>query len=554
MMRSLYSGVSGLKTHQIKMDVIGNNIANVNTVGYKSQSVNFAELMYQTSQSASGPNATTGRAGTNAKQIGLGVKSAAITTAITQSGSSQTTGKPFDIQIKGDSFFIVSDGSNTYFTRDGSFNVDALGNLAMSSNGYSVMGWQVDETTGEIKKDTVSALTVMSAKNMTYPPEATTKAYISGIIDKNDPDTTSESGKIMNLSFFDNAGYAYTAKLSMKATGVNGEYSVEIADILDSEGNSVLANFPDISFGTSAKVPNAQTLNVSQGYSVNSTSVTYEGVTYPFSSLFTDDAQGTAAEKQKILANAYGFSTYEEFSKLYGSVSGTDTDTLGTMLKANGAIDTGIIDATTGALTVAGKVIQGGIIKYNDSTKLIESVNGLTNNFTLDLNFGDGVSIPNGPFSTINIDFSPSNNYNANGTSTIGATAGDTKGLGAGRKVGKMSGVSIQNDGMIYAHYDNGQTKLLGQIAVAEFANAAGLEKEGDNLYAATLNSGEFDGIGVDITANGGYMSTGVLEMSNVDLSSEFTEMITTQRGFQANSRIITVSDTLLEELVNLKR
>jgi flagellar hook protein FlgE len=107
---------------------------------------------------------------------------------------------------------------------------------------------------------------------------------------------------------------------------------------------------------------------------------------------------------------------------------------------------------------------------------------------------------------------------------------------------------------MIYASYDNGMTKLLGQIATASFANASGLEKQGDNLYSATLNSGEFDGIGVDVTVGGGYMSTGVLEMSNVDLSTEFTEMITTQRGFQANSRIITVSDTLLEELVNLKR
>ena len=559
MMRSLYSGVAGLKTHQIKMDVIGNNIANVNTVGYKSQSINFAELMYQTSQSASGPNATTGTAGTNAKQIGLGVKSAAISTAITQAGSSQTTGNPFDLQLKGDAFFIVSDGSNRYFTRDGSFNVDAVGNLAMSSNGYNVMGWQVDPTTGQIKKDTVSPLTVLSAENMTYPPEATTRAYVSGIIDANDSDTTSEDGKIMNLNFFDNAGYSYTAKLSMKATGRNGEYSVEVSDILDSNGKSVMSRFPNLSFGSSVKVANAQTLNVAQGYTVNSTSLTYDGYTLDFSTLFQDDDMAanpngkTAAEKQKMLANAYGFSTYEEFSKLYGTANSTDTDTLGKMLAA-GSIDASIIDATTGALTIGGKIIQGGIVKYNDSTKLIESVNGLTNNFTLDLQFGNDVSIPNGPFATINIDFSPSNNYNANGTSTIGAEAGDTKGVGAGRKVGKMSGVSIEGNGMIYAHYDNGQTKLLGQIAVAEFPNAAGLEKQGDNLYSATLNSGEFDGIGVDVTSSGGYISTGVLEMSNVDLSSEFTEMITTQRGFQANSRIITVSDTLLEELVNLKR
>ena len=144
--------------------------------------------------------------------------------------------------------------------------------------------------------------------------------------------------------------------------------------------------------------------------------------------------------------------------------------------------------------------------------------------------------------------------FNNGGTSTISATNGDADGVGSGRKLGEMSGISIAKDGIISATYDNGQMRVLGQIAVANFANAAGLEKAGDNLYSQTMNSGEFDGIGVDITTGGGYMTTGVLEMSNVDLSAEFTEMITTQRGFQANSRIITTSDTLLEELVNLKR
>ena len=131
---------------------------------------------------------------------------------------------------------------------------------------------------------------------------------------------------------------------------------------------------------------------------------------------------------------------------------------------------------------------------------------------------------------------------------------GDENNLGSGRKVGDMSGISISSAGLITASYDNGQTRVLGQIATAVFANPSGLEKRGDNLYSATMNSGDFDGIGVDITANGGKMTSGVLEMSNVDLSNEFTTMITTQRGFQANSRIITVSDTLLEELVNLMR
>jgi flagellar hook protein FlgE len=156
--------------------------------------------------------------------------------------------------------------------------------------------------------------------------------------------------------------------------------------------------------------------------------------------------------------------------------------------------------------------------------------------------------------STIKLGAGKSTMYDNKGTSTIKGNAGDYDGNYAGRKVGEMSGVAIAQDGKITATYDNGTTKLLGQIAVANFANPSGLEKIGDNLYQSTPNSGAFDGIGEDITAGSGSLSTGVLEMSNVDLSAEFTDMITTQRGFQANSRIITVSDSMLEELTNLKR
>ena len=227
MMRSLFSGVSGLKTHQTKMDVIGNNIANVNTVAFKSSSVTFSALMSQTTQSASGPNAETGTGGINARQIGLGVKSGAINTAIDGQGSAQSTGNPFDIMISGSNFFVVSDGSTNYFTRDGSFYVDAAGNLAMTSIGYNVMGWQVDDQTQEIKKDTVSALRIMSEANMTYPPEATTEAYVSGIIDKNDTDVTSANGKVMNLNFYDALGYSYTARLVMRQSDNQSQYSLE---------------------------------------------------------------------------------------------------------------------------------------------------------------------------------------------------------------------------------------------------------------------------------------------------------------------------------------
>lgn len=564
MMRSLYSGVSGLKTHQTKMDVIGNNIANVNTVAYKSSSITFSELMYQTTQSASGPNATTGTAGINAKQIGLGVTTGAINTAISTAGATQTTGNPFDIQITGDSFFVVSDGSTNYFTRAGAFYVDAAGNLAMTSTGYNVMGWGVNETGTEIKQDTVQALRIMSAANMTYSPEATSKAYVSGIIDKNDTNVNSDSGKILNLSFYDNLGYSYTAKLSVKTVGdgTTGEYSVELVDILDSENASVLDDFPGIQLGTSGiNIADATTMSVATGYTMTATTLTYDNAGTPTTINIPADVYSAGAYNTanlEKLAAAYGYEgETDEFLNMYvtdTSVTPSVNYTINQILTgaAGGNTLGTFMDTTDFSIASTGHLITGAILGYNTSTGAFASINGTTTATSITLSLTNGGT--NGNFKDITIDFATSSMYDNNGTSTVAATAGDTDGVGTGRKLGDMSGVSIQNNGMIYASYDNGMTRLLGQIAVAEFSNASGLQKEGDNLYSATLNSGAFDGIGTDITSNSGYMSTGVLEMSNVDLSAEFTEMITTQRGFQASSRIITVSDTMLEELTNLKR
>lgn len=571
MMRSLYSGVAGLKTHQIRMDVIGNNIANVNTTAYKSSSMTFSELMSQTTQKASGANATTGVGGTNAKQIGLGVKAGAINTAITTQGSAQSTGNPFDIMITGDNFFVVNNGSENFFTRDGSFYVDGAGNLAMTSTGYNVMGWGVDETTGNIKQDTVTALRIMSAANMTYPPEATTKANISGILDENDKDVTSANGKTVNLNFFDARGYSYTAKFTFKQSSgtASNEYSMELTKLLDSTGAEI--DISKVKFGDNS----TQTLQ---------TPVTFAGDTYEWdgkqlktkadkkvvadlSAAFnadgtlkdtsTDEAAAkTQQETLDAIAAAYGYEgSTDEFLKLYQKdANGTEVTVetmLGNMAKTTTA--QGDLVLTTDKdkpMTMDGRFFEGVKVIFDTDTGKLKQVGSNVTDFKTNVDF----TPLGGNFSNITIDLSECTNYDNKGTSTIGATSGDLDGLGTGRRLGDMIGVSIQKDGMIYASYDNGMTKLLGQIATAAFANASGLEKEGDNLYSATLNSGEFDGIGVDITAGGGYMSTGHLEMSNVDLSSEFTEMITTQRGFQANSRIITVSDTLLEELTNLKR
>lgn len=568
MMRSLYSGVAGLKTHQTRMDVIGNNIANVNTTAYKSSSMTFSELMSQTTQKASGANATTGVGGTNAKQIGLGVKAGAINTAITTQGSAQSTGNPFDIMITGDNFFVVSNGSENFFTRDGSFYVDGAGNLAMTSTGYNVMGWGVDETTGNIKQDTVTALRIMSAANMTYPPEATTKANISGILDENDKDVTSANGKTVNLNFFDARGYSYTAKFTFKQSGGDktNEYSMELNKILDSTGAEI--DISKLKFGNRSqqKMETKVTLNTDAYKWDGKVLKTKDGTTEVANladifnqdgSLITPQDDAAAQKQQKALdaiAKAYGYEgSTDEFLNLY--ITSTENkdkqltiqDLLGNMMAGK---TTDVLPADGSAITMEGRYFEGTTVVFNKDTGKLESVGGSTTN----LNVNAAFSALGGNFSDVTIDLSECTNYDNKGTSTIGATSGDLDGLGTGRRLGDMIGVSIQKDGMIYASYDNGMTKLLGQIATAAFANASGLEKQGDNLYSATLNSGEFDGIGVDITAGGGYMSPGQLEMSNVDLSSEFTEMITTQRGFQANSRIITVSDTLLEELTNLKR
>lgn len=568
MMRSLYSGVAGLKTHQTRMDVIGNNIANVNTTAYKSSSMTFSELMSQTTQKASGANATTGVGGTNAKQIGLGVKAGAINTAITTQGSAQSTGNPFDIMITGDNFFVVNNGSENFFTRDGSFYVDGAGNLAMTSTGYNVMGWGVDETTGNIKQDTVSALRIMSAANMTYPPEATTQANISGILDENDKDVTSANGKTVNLNFFDARGYSYTAKFTFKQSGGDktNEYSMELNKILDSTGKEIDISTLEFGNRSQQKMETKVTLNTDAYMWDGKVLKTKDGTTEVANladifnqdgSLITPQDDAAAQKQQKALdaiAKAYGYEgSTDEFLNLYITSAAdpkqqlTMQDLLGNMMAGK---TTDILPADGSTITMEGRYFEGTTVVFNKNTGKLESVGGSTTNLGVNAAF----SQLGGNFSDITIDLSECTNYDNKGTSTIGATSGDLDGLGTGRRLGDMIGVSIQKDGMIYASYDNGMTKLLGQIATAAFANASGLEKQGDNLYSATLNSGEFDGIGVDITAGGGYMSTGHLEMSNVDLSSEFTEMITTQRGFQANSRIITVSDTLLEELTNLKR
>lgn len=551
MMRSMYSAVSGLKTHQTRMDVIGNNIANVNTVAFKSSSVTFSDILYQTTSNASGANATTGTGGVNAKQIGLGTTAAATKVSITSAGASETTGNPFDIRLtdkNSTNFFIVNNGSENVFTRSGSFYVDGSGNLCMSSTGYTVMGWQVDETTGEIRKDTVSALRIMQEKNLTSAPEATTQATIAGVLDENDTDVKNDAGRVMNLNFYDNLGYQYTAKFAIKSTGTDGKYTVELTSVLDSNNQNITAN---LSKQDMAKIFGNYNADAKLGEYVLTKDYEYDSASNSYTNKTTGEKFpiNNATDKSTTFVGDKGSKV--SITEIFSGI----TTTMANDIKDQASKTNVEFDTKTGHATVKGEKTSYDLV-FDTSTGKFASIGGDTPSKMLNMSvLSSGLLNRNGNFQNITVDFSQCLNYENGGKSTIGADAGATDGkTGKGRKLGAMTGISIDTSGRIYGTYDNGNTELLGQIAVAQFSNASGLEKVGESCYRTTLNSGEFDGIGVEISADGSSMTTGELEMSNVDLSSEFTSMITTQRGFQANSRVITTSDTLLEELVNLKR
>ncbi len=568
MMRSLYSGVSGLKTHQTKMDVIGNNISNVNTVAFKSSSTTFSDIMYQTTQGASGATKNVG--GTNAKQIGLGVTNGATKVSITSAGAAQSTGQAFDIRLtdsNSTNFFVVNNGSENLFTRAGSFYVDGVGNLAMTTTGYLVMGWQVSEETGDIVQDTVSPLRIMEPKNLTSSPEATTNGTFSGVIDKNSTDVTSEAGYYRTMTVYDNLGYPYTAKFSIKVENPDDKkYSIELVSITSEQtiGEKTreidiykqhLEDNAEVLQGTDTDAKKAVTI-----FGVPDRNTTRTFTKYDLNKDYTvvkdgSDYKVSYTKGGKTYTTSDGLGTTEPLMMNFRAEDGTEDQKYLT--------DIFVGYTNTPGANVTWDPSSGTLVKTYEATSYQIAFDKEQGTFE---SIGDGdeergtrvvmqLSKLGDEFKDVELDFTGLLNYDNGGSSTVEVERGDLDGTtGAGKKLGVMTSLSVDKSGKIYGSYDNGNTVLLGQIAVAQFANASGLEELGNNCYGTTLNSGDFDGIGKEVTADGGSMSTGQLEMSNVDLSSEFTDMIVTQRGFQANSRIITVSDTLLEELINLKR
>ena len=460
MMRSMFSGVSGLRVHQTRMDVIGNNIANVNTAGYKSQRVTFSDVFSQTLSSATSANDDTGRGGVNAMQVGLGVNVSAIDMLMTQ-GAAQRTDNPFDLMINGDGFMVVADSTGRYFTRSGALRLDDEGNL-VNPNGMKVQGWLATEGTNgemEINSQEVQDINLFDGRYKSIEPDVTDSAKIIGNIC-----STSESEEL-SVSVYDSLGNYYTIPLILTPIAT-----------------------PSTPPSTTPSTPPS-----------------------------TTPSTGAVSAWKLSIKPKEGSTTVGEMKDAKGNLLEIDISKFSIQLDFD---KDGKLVSDKSA-----RIKMGNIRGLNGSSFGSKEAHADTG-----IEIGD-----------VTVDLSSITQY---------ATKSTVEGKNNnGNSAGTLSGYAIGKDGIINANYTNGEQRKIAQVVVANFDNPAGLEKVGDNLYTATTNSGEFDGIG-----DAGNFSTGVLEMSNVDLSAEFTDMIITQRGFQANSRIITVSDEMLQELTNLKR
>ena len=481
MMRSLYSGVSGLKNHQTRMDVVGNNISNVNTTGFKSSRVTFSDTLSQTISGAS--SATEDRGGTNPKQIGLGSATSAIDTLFTD-GSVQSTGVNTDLCLSGNGLFVVKEGSNTYYTRNGNFKFDSEG-YYVNSDGLKVQGWTAS-TPGESISTNGQPGDICIPSGKSMPPTATAKATFSNNLNASEPLITS-----MTLT---------------------------LADGSTKEVTNTDTNVYKVGDGSAAAQITAITLNMSDGTKSTETEGAYKvGCSKP---------KTTVATVYDSLGNAHSVTVYMTKSK----VSSADGNEWTMSINPDG----------TGKTT----------IKDSDGNDITITMKDTAVKFDTDGGYKDGsgtvvLTLQNGSIGTqsVSMDFTALTQYA--GSSTAYASTD-------GNAAGTLKSVSIDSSGVITGTYTNGLNVQEAQIAIAQFNNSSGLTKTGNSLYSESNNSGTAN-IGT-ISDLGCSVTPSSLEMSNVDMASELTDMIVTQRGYQSNSKIITVSDELLETLINMKR
>ncbi len=549
MMRSLFSGVSGLKGHQTRMDVIGNNIANVNATGFKSSRVTFADTLSQTQTAASAPGDTLG--GTNPKQIGLGTGVASIDLLFTD-GSAQQTGKNTDVALSGNGLFVVKSGNDTYYTRDGAFEFDADGNYVLPGSGHYVQGWMATDgvltTNGGVENIVVKAGKSMAAKaseKITYENNLNSAALTIKSI---------SGGTLSPIT-----GASTTNPVTLTIGGTNYSVTAINGNIYPTDSWTVQA---DVASGANSIVITNGTNNVTCTLSAATTSAITAGtaVSSVAGGTSTGNSYAASTTNPVTLTMSDG-STVTQTSGTYTtgySLPITTTvnvyDTLGNVHTLNLFFTKTKVDSSTGnewTLSLDSDITKTTTtITEDDGSTTTLTLDPVTINFTTSGKYNSGtgsttLTLTNGAMGTqsIAIDLSTLTQYAGNNT---------VKGSANGNAAGTLKSVAIDQSGIITGVYTNGVRQSEAQIAIAQFSNASGLTKTGSSLYQESNNSGTPNvktaaDLGVTITPS-------ALEMSNVDIANEFSDMIITQRGFQSNSKIITVGDEMLETLINMKR
>lgn len=544
---SLLTAASGLLAHQNKLDVVANNLANLNTIGYKSQNIQFADLIYSTFKQATN-SLSTSSGGTNPSQVGNGVQVAVIARNNSQ-GVLNTTGGDFDFAIEGEGYFVVENGQQLY-TRDGSFSLDSNGFLVDPATGafvqrYGVTGEGLDgnpqfQEPGDARirvplgigiagKGTEAAEFAGNLPKTLSPPVAevlvsstpyTTGGSPSQLTDTlnslDSSQTPYQAGDTVEISGTDVDGSSFSSTFSVDATTTLGDLINEINSnmtgataSLDASGNLVVtANQPGealLSLQLEDGAGNAGQMDFGSHNLVVETDGDNGGVVESTVQVF--DSRGVPhainAKFQKRDDNTWD-ATFE-----VGDGSGT------------------MIDAR----------VDGIVFNEDGSFKQITGTG--EGDANIEIQF-DSVSSPQ----TIELSFDRFTHIPTDFASTFSQD---------GFPPGTLAAVDVSNQGVVSGVATNGRRVPIAQLAIATFTNSYGLEGVGQNYYASTANSGNPQ-IGAGLTNGAGLVRGGQLEASNVDVAQEFTQLIVAQRGFSANARTITVASDVLEELTNLIR
>lgn len=530
MLRSLASAISALRNHQVFLDIVSTNISNINTVGYKASRISFQDLLSQSLRLGSPPQAGTG--GLNPIQVGLGMQLGGIDMLFTQ-GNLRGTGKSTDLAIQGSGFFVLQSGTDRYYSRDGTIDVGLDGMLVNVTTGMYLMGWQADAT-GAV--DTSGPLSTISIPFGSGQAQASSEVTFQGNLNLNHylGTETTVADTVLDFS---------TSETGSGQTALSSDtYHVEVQDsgggnmefrLVDDSGTAVSiydATTDDSSYTSDWQDVGDMLTNFTDGV-VD----TGRGLTITFDTVEGDYATGTQAGSDA--ANV----EYVAGSDEAVSTSVAVYDSLGQLHTLTLTFEKTDVDTWTWTVS--------------ESDDQIDSLTPATG--TIDFNSGGGYSVNNAAVE-IAIDYNNGATdvtvmFDFDAVTQLSGSSGVTPVSQDGVSAGTLVAFSFSDYGEVLGLFSNGLSRTLGQISLASFSNPGGLLRMGRNLFSTAANSGLAQ-IGLAGQGDRGMVSAGFLEMSNVDMAREFTDMIIAQRGFQANSRVVSVSDDILQEVVNLKR